>query len=50
MAEEQPKKTPFVNADNRRLLQELEQLCQKTRPVESRCLDRGGGTLVIRGK
>lgn len=50
MAEDKPKKTPFVNADNGRLREELEQLLKNARPVESRNLDRAGCSLVIRGK
>ncbi len=50
MAEDQPKKTPFVNADNGRLREELEQLCKNARPVESRSFDSAGAGLVIKGK
>ena len=50
MVDVQPKKKPFVNADNGRLREELEQLCKYARPAEKQILDRAGCSLVIRGK
>lgn len=50
MAGDEPQKPTFVNADSGRLREELEQLLKNSRPVESRNCDRGGCSLVIKGK
>jgi len=50
MADDPSKKANVVDADNGRLREELEQLCKKVRPVENPAIDRGGCSLVIRGK